>query len=631
MSHSTRRARPGALDDDEPVRRGLLVIFDPDPDLSLEPSSHCLRVHGGGVEQAGFGVWDQYSQAFSASVADVEALQLAVLDTLQHRLAGHAEDPHRVDDRDVAGWCVFDEQRAELVVDADPPGRAWGVLFAADEAGLEPAEDGGGGDAEFVCGFADGQQLAVGRFGRWFVCGDLAVAAQAADDDLGEPCAGGRAASLPVEELRETEQTGRADRRSPCSRDPEGTKFRLQQAIRNADRSRHAPTAAGTGVSAPSLAPGDTFVTSTPTWTTPSPTSAPPATRSPTKTSNGSRHRSTSTSRCSATSRSPCPTSSWRDNDVGYASSAKRLSERSCSITTGRPCSVPVMTAPDSPTRSPLTGVTVLDAMSPGVVWCRPDDGVAKLASIMVAHGVHAVVLARGDRTGPLIVTDLELVRAALERADVHVAEIAREPLASLPADAPLDRAVAMMAERYVAHLLATDPVSGDPAGIISSFDVAAVVGGQDPKYARMLRPGPARPSVSARTLAQTRVGDAMHPGVITCPADAPLATVALSMAEHRIHCVAVAGIERSGQHLKWGLIGDMDLVLAVHRGAFSEAAATIAATEPIAVREDDSLERVAALMVEHATSHVVVVARSGLPSGIVSTGDVAGVLASAV
>ena len=94
------------------------------------------------------------------------------------------------------------------------------------------------------------------------------------------------------------------------------------------------------------------------------------------------------------------------------------------------------MTAPDSPTRSPLTGVTVLDAMSPGVVSCLPDDGVAKLASIMVAHGVHAVVLARGDRTGPLIVTDLELVRAALERADVHAAEIAREPLASLPADA---------------------------------------------------------------------------------------------------------------------------------------------------------------------------------------------------
>ena len=109
---------------------GRRWVLDADLAGALEPSSHCLRVHGGGVEQAGFGVWDQYSQAFSASVADVEGLQLAALDTLQHGLAGDAEDPHRVDDRDVAGWGVFDEQGAELVVDADPPGGAGGVLFA---------------------------------------------------------------------------------------------------------------------------------------------------------------------------------------------------------------------------------------------------------------------------------------------------------------------------------------------------------------------------------------------------------------------------------------------------------------------------------------------------------------------
>ena len=117
-------------------------------------------------------MWDQYSQAFSASVADVEGLQFAALDTLQHGLAGDAEDAHRVDDRHVAGRGVLDEQRAELVVDADPPRGAGGVLFAADESGLEPAEDGGGGDAELVGGFADGEQLAVGRLGGRLVCGD---------------------------------------------------------------------------------------------------------------------------------------------------------------------------------------------------------------------------------------------------------------------------------------------------------------------------------------------------------------------------------------------------------------------------------------------------------------------------
>ena len=64
-----------------------LWALDADLAQALEPSSHCQRVHGGGVEQAGFGLWDQYSHSFSASVADVEGLQLAALDTLQHRLA----------------------------------------------------------------------------------------------------------------------------------------------------------------------------------------------------------------------------------------------------------------------------------------------------------------------------------------------------------------------------------------------------------------------------------------------------------------------------------------------------------------------------------------------------------------
>jgi CBS domain-containing protein len=287
------------------------------------------------------------------------------------------------------------------------------------------------------------------------------------------------------------------------------------------------------------------------------------------------------------------------------------------------------MTVQHLSTLSPLSGASVLDAMHPDVIVCLPDDSVARIASIMVTHGIHAVILDWGDRSGRLIVTDLELVRAALERADARASDIAREPAASVPAAAPLDQAVSAMAERYVAHLLVTEPGSDAPTGIVSSFDVAAVLGGVNAKYARMLRPGPARPSVSAHKLSQARASDAMHPGITTCPAEAPLATIARSMAEHRVHCVAVAGIEHPGQHLTWGLIDDMDVVRALHRGALAEPAAKIAASEPIAVNTDESLERVAALMIEHDTSHVVAVGPSGLPAGMVSTRDIAGVLAA--
>ena len=180
--HAVERARQFINDD-------AAWCVDFDLDSFLVPSSHCLCVHGGGVEEGGFGGWDQYSQAFSASVADVECLQLAALDTLQHCLAGDAQGSHRVDDRDVAGGGVLDEQCAELVVDADPPGSAGGVLLAGDEPGLKPAEDCGCRDTEDVGGPADREQLAVGWLGGRLVFGDVAVAAQTTDDNLGEPLA----------------------------------------------------------------------------------------------------------------------------------------------------------------------------------------------------------------------------------------------------------------------------------------------------------------------------------------------------------------------------------------------------------------------------------------------------------
>jgi len=43
------------------VNRGRPWVLDADIEACLESSSHCHRVHGGGVEEGGFGRWDQYS------------------------------------------------------------------------------------------------------------------------------------------------------------------------------------------------------------------------------------------------------------------------------------------------------------------------------------------------------------------------------------------------------------------------------------------------------------------------------------------------------------------------------------------------------------------------------------------
>ena len=71
----------------------------------------------------------------------------------------------RFEHRQPACGGLLDEQGAEVVVDADPPGRAGGVLFAGDEPVVEPAVDRGGGDAEDLGGAGDREQFAVGRVG----------------------------------------------------------------------------------------------------------------------------------------------------------------------------------------------------------------------------------------------------------------------------------------------------------------------------------------------------------------------------------------------------------------------------------------------------------------------------------
>src|SRR5436190_1584451 len=198
------RPKRSALDALERIRvafpRGAVWIAEADIRDYLEASSHCFRVDDGWVEESVVVGNDLDSDAFSASLADVDGVQFAALDTLQHRLAGDAEDLRRFEHRQPAGRRVLHEALAQLVVDADLPGCAGGELFAGDEAVGEPAVDRRRRDVKDLGGAGDRDQFAVGRRGGLLVARDLAVGAQAGDDLRGEALAGGRAAALAVED-----------------------------------------------------------------------------------------------------------------------------------------------------------------------------------------------------------------------------------------------------------------------------------------------------------------------------------------------------------------------------------------------------------------------------------------------
>jgi CBS domain-containing protein len=130
--------------------------------------------------------------------------------------------------------------------------------------------------------------------------------------------------------------------------------------------------------------------------------------------------------------------------------------------------------------------------------------------------------------------------------------------------------------------------------------------------------------------LERATVSDAMRAGVMSCPPDLPATTAARMMATHHIHAVVVEGIHLDavrGEQLSWGVVSDMDLVRAARRGIDELTVGEIAATEPVMVEPTLALEEAMRIMDEHDVAHLIVADR-GRPVGILSSLDVAGIVA---
>src|ERR1019366_4780409 len=160
-------------------------------------TSHCSFTVGVRLEQAVLGDWQLDTQAFPASGADMDGAKLAVVDTLQHGLAGDAEGDGGSPYGYPPGGRVVGDEGADGVGEADPPGRAGGDLLAGDEPVVEPPVEGGGGDAELGCGLVHADHFTVGVVACSALGGGDAVAlADGGHVSGGERHSGGGAALL---------------------------------------------------------------------------------------------------------------------------------------------------------------------------------------------------------------------------------------------------------------------------------------------------------------------------------------------------------------------------------------------------------------------------------------------------
>jgi CBS domain-containing protein len=134
----------------------------------------------------------------------------------------------------------------------------------------------------------------------------------------------------------------------------------------------------------------------------------------------------------------------------------------------------------------------------------------------------------------------------------------------------------------------------------------------------------------SKSPLADLRVADVMHPGVVSCAFEAPLRTVARMLSAYRIHTVVVFAEHRAADPGSWAVVSDVDVLRAGLDGDVDRTTAGDAAGTPVVmVAPEDTLDHAARLMAEQGTTHLIVVDRhSERPLGVVSTLDLTKALA---
>lgn len=142
-----------------------------------------------------------------------------------------------------------------------------------------------------------------------------------------------------------------------------------------------------------------------------------------------------------------------------------------------------VHTRPGGSYRSPrLEHATVRDAMHPGVMACDPQATLAEVARMMATHHVHAIAVIgitaddAGESLAWGIISDVDVVRAAIGGGDGPAVTLARRPGASVEPTMPLRDAAELLVHSGASHVLVVDSDTQHPVGVLSTFDIAGVL-----------------------------------------------------------------------------------------------------------------------------------------------------------
>lgn len=137
-----------------------------------------------------------------------------------------------------------------------------------------------------------------------------------------------------------------------------------------------------------------------------------------------------------------------------------------------------------------VADVPVARVMHAGFVSCALETPLSAVARLMARHRVHCIVgfgdVTEGDTSLWGVVSDIDVV-AALAAGDqaLTAGEIAATEIVTVLPHDSARHAAELMRDHGVSHVLVVDRRSDRPLGILSSLDLAALMGGLEPLAAR--------------------------------------------------------------------------------------------------------------------------------------------------
>ena len=135
-----------------------------------------------------------------------------------------------------------------------------------------------------------------------------------------------------------------------------------------------------------------------------------------------------------------------------------------------------------------LARVDVADVMHRGVVTCARHTSLATVAHLMASERIHCVAVVAKMPNGEVnlcgVVSDRDVLAAAVcgDLSDDTAEGCARTELVTVTPEDALIRAAELMHKQGLAHLIVVEPGTTIPIGVLSTLDVAAVVGGVWPE-----------------------------------------------------------------------------------------------------------------------------------------------------